>query len=689
MFKNTADVEYHNAESATMQADNLSSSPKGLDTRGVVNLKTIALACIGQLVVHNDQTAARSYEQNYLIQFYSAIKHQNNWRSLIENYLLDPQPEDIRLVDLSKQLDLDIIEIVSIAIVLAVEEDPVVGRAIAFVQAPMGGSRPSLGLLQAALENIATTQQATWIAGSIVLGTALRTGILGILNENAPMPEQTLQIPCALALALRNKHFVWSGTTSVLAENSVVLPYSIQQTAKQHALSLNNQLNGVLVIRSPSLREARSVASEIAKHLHLLALFANPDPKFLKGLGVLCLMHKRLPVFEYDLAPSEVQYLPELPGYDGTKIIIIGPDGNIDSHSGSILQWTIPIPDRSERQQLWEKYLGDTDLACRMAENHVQSAGRIMELAQLSQREARLHDRQNPIEEDIRQAAWSAEEGNLGNLAQPITARITDQALVLPNNTREELNYLLLRCKNRENLDDELGITVKARYQMGVRALLIGPSGTGKTLAASWVATKLGLPLYRVDIASVVSKYIGETEKNLATLLAKAEQSEIVLLFDEADSLFGKRTDIKDSNDRHANSQTNYLLQRIEFYKGIVLLTSNSRGRFDSAFMRRLDKVIEFSLPAPEQRRALWQSHLGDQHHLSMKHLNQLAAGSELAGGHIRNAVLSAAVQAKSNSRQILFDDVVIGLESEYRKLGRQIPSELKKISSETRKLIS
>lgn len=678
MFKNTAQVDDQNSESATVQLNTISSSPIDQNSRGIVNLKTFALACVGRLVVQNNKTQASSYEQNYLIQFYSALKHQKNWRNLIKDYLLDPQPEDRRLVDLSKQLDLDIIELVSIVLVLAVEEDPVVGRAIAFIQAPVGGSRPSLGLLQATLENIATVPQAQWIAGSIVSGTALRTGVLSLLNENAPMPEQTLQIPCALTLAFRNKHFIWPGTTLVSVENSVVLPNSIRQTAKQHADSLNNQLNGVLVIRSASLREARSVASEIGKHLHLLALFANPDPKFLKGLGPLCLMHKRLPVFEYELAPSEMQYVPELPGYSGAKIIIIGPDGNIDSHFGSILQWTIPIPHRNERQQLWENYLGDTELAYRMAENHVHSAGRIMELAQLSQREARLHERQNPIEEDIRQAAWSAEEGNLGNLVQPITARITDQALVLPNNTREELNYLLLRCKNRENLDDELGITVKARYQMGVRALLIGPSGTGKTLAASWVATKLGLPLYRVDIASVVSKYIGETEKNLATLLAKAEQSEIVLLFDEADSLFGKRTDIKDSNDRHANSQTNYLLQRIEFYTGIVLLTSNSRGRFDSAFTRRLDKVIEFSLPAPEERRALWQTHLGDRHHLSMKQLNQLAAGSELAGGHIRNAVLSAAVQAKSNSRQILFDDVVIGLESEYRKLGRQIPSELK-----------
>ena len=139
-----------------------------------------------------------------------------------------------------------------------------------------------------------------------------------------------------------------------------------------------------------------------------------------------------------------------------------------------------------------------------------------------------------------------------------------------------------------------------------MRALLVGPSGTGKTLAAGWLATRLGLPLYRVDLASVTSKYIGETEKNLAQLFARAEHAEGVLLFDEADSLFGKRTDVKEANDRFANAQTNYLLQRIESFDGIAILTSNSRARFDSAFTRRLDAVIEFPPPGPEERRALW-----------------------------------------------------------------------------------
>jgi SpoVK/Ycf46/Vps4 family AAA+-type ATPase len=207
-----------------------------------------------------------------------------------------------------------------------------------------------------------------------------------------------------------------------------------------------------------------------------------------------------------------------------------------------------------------------------------------------------------------------------------------------------------------------------------VRALFVGPSGTGKTLAACWLATKLGLPLYRVDLANINSKYIGETEKNLARLLARAERTEAVLLFDEADSLFGKRTEIRESNDRFANTQTNYLLQRIETFDSIAILTSNSRGRFDTAFSRRLDMIVEFPAPAPAERRALWQAHLGEGHSLTMQELNLVAGQCDFAGGQIRNVVLAAAVAARGHGQIIDFPKLLHALQAEYRKAGRPLP---------------
>ncbi len=179
-------------------------------------------------------------------------------------------------------------------------------------------------------------------------------------------------------------------------------------------------------------------------------------------------------------------------------------------------------------------------------------------------------------------------------------------------------------------------------------------------------------------MASVTSKYIGETEKNLATLLAQAEQSEVVLLFDEADSLFGKRTDVQQANDRFANAQTNYLLQRIEAYDGIALLTSNSRERFDSAFTRRLDLIIDFPTPGPQERRSLWYTHLGTSHTLTTVDINRLAAASDFNGGQIRNVVLAAAALAQSEKRPLSYNDIAAGLASEYRKHNRQMPGELR-----------
>jgi SpoVK/Ycf46/Vps4 family AAA+-type ATPase len=197
-------------------------------------------------------------------------------------------------------------------------------------------------------------------------------------------------------------------------------------------------------------------------------------------------------------------------------------------------------------------------------------------------------------------------------------------------------------------------------------------------LAAAWLATHLGIPLYRVDLSTITSKYIGETEKNLSQLLARAEQNEVVLLFDEADALFGKRTDIQEANDRFANAQTNYLLQRMESYDGITVLTSNGRGRFDAAFSRRLDAILSFPLPGPEERRALWCSHLGAVHGVNSAELNRLAVLAELSGGQIRNAVLRGAVAAAQEGKTIFYRHVLAGVTGEYRKLSRQLPSELK-----------
>jgi hypothetical protein len=324
-------------------------------------------------------------------------------------------------------------------------------------------------------------------------------------------------------------------------------------------------------------------------------------------------MRGLLPVFCFELSPGERKILPTIPAYTGPVLALCGPDGSVEGAGSTALNWNLPVPPVSEREGLWRIAIGNQTLAARLARDHRHSSGRIAQLGRLAHHHGRLSGRDAPGLDDVVAASWSGEGVGLEALALPLRDAISDEALVMTTTLSLELKTFLLRCRSRDGLAAGLGASAAARYHPGVRALFVGPSGTGKTMAAGWLARKLGLPLYRVDLASIISKYIGETEKNLAQLLARAERAEVVLLFDEADSLFGKRTDVKEANDRFANAQTNYLLQRIESFDGITILTSNSRSRFDEAFTRRLDMIVDFPLPGPEERRALWQVTSGNE----------------------------------------------------------------------------
>jgi SpoVK/Ycf46/Vps4 family AAA+-type ATPase len=207
-----------------------------------------------------------------------------------------------------------------------------------------------------------------------------------------------------------------------------------------------------------------------------------------------------------------------------------------------------------------------------------------------------------------------------------------------------------------------------------VRALFAGASGTGKTLAARILAAELGLDLYRVDLASVVSKYIGETEKNLSRLFARAEEQDVILLLDEGDSLLTARTDVRSSNDRYANMETNYLLQRLEHYQGIFLVTTNTPGRIDSAFQRRMDVYIEFNPPNAAQRYDIWRLHCPAQHALEDGFMRTVAARCNLSGGQIRNAALHATVLAVDVGQPLSHAHLTEGIAREYRKMGAASP---------------
>lgn len=586
---------------------------------------------------------------------------------------LDAPPEPDQLLHaLARALRLQPLELLAVALACAVETDAMTGRVIAWLQNPVGTSRPSVGLVLA----VAQALGLDGAMAALLEGRARDNSLLMLESDldtsRRPLPEQTLHVPLPLVLALHAGASRWPGVQLVEpGQHSAV--DSLRAAAARHAHALRP--GGALVIRSGHPGEARSAAALVAEALGMRAALFEQEPA--KGAGLWLAITGAVPVLYLELAPGETRKLPNLAGYHGPLLVACGPDGSVAQDEGTVASWQVPLPHAAERTALWASHTGDAALARRLGEQHRYDATRIHLLARSARHAASLEGTEAVAARHVSLAARRGLAADLGTLAELLSEDIDDGALIIPAALRVALLALRQRCELRESLADHLGPSARTRYKPGVRALFVGPSGTGKTLAAGWLATRLGLPLYRVDIAAVTSKYIGETEKNLSQLFARAEHAEVVLLFDEADSLFGKRTEVKESNDRFANTQTNYLLQRIESFEGIALLTSNSRSRFDSAFTRRLDAILEFPQPSPEERRALWVGHLGEAHTLSSADLNRLAAACDLAGGHIRNAVLAAATNAVRQCRNIDYGDVVEGIDAECRKLGKQPPSSL------------
>ncbi|MGW6413160.1 ATP-binding protein [Streptomyces vinaceus] len=275
--------------------------------------------------------------------------------------------------------------------------------------------------------------------------------------------------------------------------------------------------------------------------------------------------------------------------------------------------------------------------------------------------------------EDVRALACDRAAIGLRGLARRVSPRVSWADLVVPDPIRTRLEMLVARVRLSDTVLDALHLRRGGGRGRGTTALFAGESGTGKTLAAEVVAGELGWDLYIVSLSSVISKYIGETEKNLERIFTAADSLDAVILFDEADSMFTKRSEIRGANDRHANMQSGYLLQRLEAFGGLAILTTNLRSNIDTAFSRRFAEVVEFPPPDPQLRAGLWRTFLGPDT-LKDAPLDSLSRIYDLAGGSIQASVETAAFAATSQGRKIAMSDLLDGIETEYRKLGRLYP---------------
>ncbi len=260
----------------------------------------------------------------------------------------------------------------------------------------------------------------------------------------------------------------------------------------------------------------------------------------------------------------------------------------------------------------------------------------------------------------------------LGSLARRIVPRVDWDDLILPPEQMEQLREMSSRLRFGHVVQDEWGFGDAMPNSSGISALFAGDSGTGKTLSAEVVAKDLGLVLYKIDLSAVVSKYIGETEKNLNTIFTTAQSSNAILFFDEADALFGKRSEVKDARDRYANIEIAYLLQQIEAYDGVVIMATNFRQNLDDAFTRRLDFLVDFPFPDAEYRKRLWEAHFPPRTPMSPDvNFTVIAERYRLAGGNIRNVALAAAYLAAANGQVVTQEHIRSAIRRENQKMGR------------------
>ena len=260
----------------------------------------------------------------------------------------------------------------------------------------------------------------------------------------------------------------------------------------------------------------------------------------------------------------------------------------------------------------------------------------------------------------------------LNQLAQAITPVASWDDIELPQPEARLLRQIADQVRNRMSVYDDWGFRDRLSRGLGISVLFAGDSGTGKTMAAEAMARELRLDLYRIDLSGVVSKYIGETEKNLRKLFDAAEDGGAILFFDEADALFGKRSEVKDSHDRYANIEINYLLQRMESYRGLAILTTNMKSSLDQAFMRRLRFIVDFPFPGPAERQAIWQKVFPPQCPLSGIDYARLAR-LNLTGGSIHNIALAAAFMAVEAGGPVTMPILLDAARAEYRKLEKPV----------------
>ncbi len=614
----------------------------------------------------------------------------------------------LRPAQLARQFDLSPLAVELLLLLLAPEVDTRFGRVYAYLQDDVSRRWLTPALAQRLLPGgeEADARALFAAASPLVFERLIRIGI-GEEEAHTPLIDRALKLDDRIAEYLLQQDALdpqlvecayWMQADGCLEDLAVPLP-TLQ--ALRHLAALWRRS----VAESPAATSAlfcgrsgsgrRAGAAAVAHALGERALLvveaprlANEPAERIAAVWRAAVREARL--YGAVLHLAEAEALPEAARaavwahWPGSVIVSADQPWTLPSYALAPLVVHFPVPDVPLRQQLWAARLNGQvknaplggEVPAELAARFRLTPGQIAQAAIMAEQRAWLRDGPDarPTRQDWFEGARQQSNPALSQLATKIVSAYEWDDLVLPRGQLAQLRAIESQVRHAHTVYGQWGFGRKLTLGKGLNVLFSGPSGTGKTMAAGILANSLGLDIYKIDLSGVVSKYVGETEKNLSRIFDEAATANVVLFFDEADALFGKRSEVRDAHDRYANIEISYLLQKMEEYEGVSILATNFSQNMDEAFTRRMQYVIEFPLPTVEDRQRLWRGMFPPEAPRADDiDFAFLAAQFELSGGNIKNCVLAAAFMAAETNEPIGMSHLIQGVVREMDKLGRPL----------------
>ncbi len=626
-----------------------------------------------------------------------AFDHIGERISLSEREGKNGGPEDIRISHIIGSFKLERIEVLALLLAFAAALDRRYERIFGFLQDDVSKREPSLGLLYMLYNRMTPRESAAEalpgpLRKELFLYLFKKTDKRG-LDQPLILNETILSLLSGRGtdediISGCGERFTEEDGIPLFFEKSHEELSRIKKAPSIDSCYLENEDRETVLhlLYHDPIREKRELFV-----LDTEEYFTLPEDKKNEALSFLALRSKffsvrlalRTGADDTDRASEKklINTLKKIKGSDPLFLFGEKKEPERFSHE-AVPSIVIPNPDAGSRISIWEYFLGLSGMdkeECGsfvpdLADCHELSYGRIKKICERSKAEAGIRGMKKPDKELIIDSLRLLCGVHFSSLATPVSVSYSWEDITLEDSQREILHTVCDRYRLKNRIGEKWGLKKKNAYGNGVSLLLYGPPGTGKTMAAQILANELSLPLYRVDISRIFSKYIGETEKNLSSVFDAASGANVILFFDEADALFAKRTEVSGSNDKYSNSETAFLLQKIEEYDGMSILATNYYQNFDSAFIRRITYAVHLDSPNEEQRFKLWTTILTPEAPVDPDtDFRFLAERFKLSGSNIKAVLYSAAYMAGAEGKPLGIAHIAKALKLEYRKLGHLI----------------